>query len=118
MWIIEPYKLLYISKAKRAKKRTFAELSEKLDQLDKKHKNLKEIKENEQVNREQSEERTKMLQEIQKLNETQSKLVVEIKKYQDSDPDAIELLIAETKVYVWFICSKINNLFNVKVYAL
>ncbi|XP_049774454.1 meiotic nuclear division protein 1 homolog isoform X2 [Schistocerca cancellata] len=80
----------YPSKAKHSRKRKLTDLSNKLEETNKKLKKVKENVETANLGREESDERTTILENIASLKTEEARLKDEIQKYKDSDPEVLE----------------------------
>lgn len=101
------------SKAKNTRKRKLEELENKLEESSKKLKKSKENLEVAKKGREETEDRANTLNIIDTLKEEEAKLLAEVQKYKDSDPQVIEEMKQQIEVYIicYYTLIKLGKLF-------
>lgn len=85
------------SKAKHIKKQELDRLKIRLEEENKRLKSLREKIIAAKVGREDTEKRQKLLQSLQVMRADEERLTLEIQKYKDSDPEALEKMKNEIK---------------------
>lgn len=102
------------SKAVNNRKQKLEDLENKLSEARKKLKNLKSMVEKAQCGREDSEDRTQLLEELQENEEKLKKLKDEVEKYRDCDPEVLEEVKRQTHVSVEAANRWTDNVFAIK----
>ncbi|KAJ9600763.1 hypothetical protein L9F63_001078 [Diploptera punctata] len=102
------------SKAKHAKTRQLETLTEKLESATKKLKTVKENVDAAKVGREPTDERNEILKKLAELKTKEADLLKEIQKYQDSDPEVLDKMKAQTEVAKEAANRWTDNIFAVK----
>lgn len=102
------------SKAKHTRKRKLEEAEEKLNDVTNKVKKSKERLENARKGREDSEVRDKILEEIAELKKKKEHFSIELKKYEDNDPEILQKMkgendLAKEAANRWF-----DNIYAIK----
>ncbi|XP_047108637.1 meiotic nuclear division protein 1 homolog [Schistocerca piceifrons] len=104
----------YPSKAKHSRKRKLTDLSNKLEETNKKLKKVKENVGTANLGREESDERTTILENIASLKTEEARLKDEIQKYKDSDPEVLEQMKQQIQVAKEAANRWTDNLFAIK----
>uniref|UniRef100_A0A2H1V3H3 Meiotic nuclear division protein 1 homolog n=1 Tax=Spodoptera frugiperda TaxID=7108 RepID=A0A2H1V3H3_SPOFR len=104
------------SKAKNAKKRKVQDLQNEVDECTKKLKKTEDLIASESVGRENCEDRTKILLELECLEKQEEKLKKELQKYRDSDPEYMAQLKKETQDLKTAANRWTENIYTLKSY--
>ncbi|XP_067010682.1 meiotic nuclear division protein 1 homolog [Anabrus simplex] len=102
------------SKAKHTRKRKLDDLTTRIDESRKKLKKVQASLETAKDGREDTKERSEVLESISKLKLEEEKLVKEIQKYQDSDPEVLEQMQKQTQIAKDAINRWTDNIFAIK----
>ncbi|KAG8276967.1 meiotic nuclear division protein 1 homolog [Homalodisca vitripennis] len=102
------------SKAKHTRKRKFDEASDRLEEAVKRLKNVKERLIEARVGREDTNSRQELLKKLQAAKLEEGKLLQEIQKFKDSDPEVLEQMKNEMKVLREAINRWTDNIFSLK----
>ncbi|XP_034244349.1 meiotic nuclear division protein 1 homolog [Thrips palmi] len=102
------------SKAVHAKKRQLEDLKSRLEEANKKLKTSREKVIAIKVGREDTEKRLQLLQKLQTMKGEEDKLTLEIQKFRDSDPEALEKMKKEIKIAKEAANRWTDNIFSTK----
>ncbi|XP_054267552.1 meiotic nuclear division protein 1 homolog [Macrosteles quadrilineatus] len=102
------------SKAKHTRKRKLADASEKLEGAVKRLKVAKDSIIDAKVGREDTSARQELIKKIELLKGEENKLILEIQKYKDSDPEVLEQMKTDIKALKEAINRWTDNIFQLK----
>lgn len=104
------------SKAVHAKKRQLEELKSQLEEKNKRLKLSREKVIAVKVGREDTEKRLQLLQKLQTMKGEEERLTLEIQKFRDSDPEALEKMKKEIKIAKEAANRWTDNIFTTKAW--
>ncbi|XP_071986231.1 meiotic nuclear division protein 1 homolog [Engystomops pustulosus] len=105
------------SKALHARKRKLEMLESQFSEASQKKKQLEEAVKKAKVGRQDTEERTKLSEELSSLRQQKEGLRTELEKYKECDPDVIDEIRKANKVAKEAINRWTDNIFSVKSWA-
>ncbi|XP_068125677.1 meiotic nuclear division protein 1 homolog isoform X2 [Hyperolius riggenbachi] len=105
------------SKALHARKRKLETLESQLTDAKQKKKSLAKSVEEAKCGREDTEERSKLAEELAQLRKQRDQLSVEMDKYKECDPDVVEEIRKSNKVAKEAVNRWTDNIFSVKSWA-
>ncbi|XP_022237480.1 meiotic nuclear division protein 1 homolog isoform X2 [Limulus polyphemus] len=102
------------SKAVNNRKRKLEDLKKQIEEAKKKLKSVNEAVTKAQIGREDTENRTKLVKELNLAEKEKEELKEEIQKYKDSDPDVLESIKKQTEIAKEATNRWTDNVFSIK----